>query len=164
MPFMPPDPEWVVPESEAGVRLDKFRAAAGRLASRARAASALERRKVFVNGVEASIADAAQPVSAGDAIRLWTDRPGSAARRPRRGGRRGSPLDIVFEDDALIVVNKPAGVLSVPLERKPGALSIFDAVEDHLRSRARRRPLPVHRIDQDTSGLVVFAKNPEAQR
>src|SRR5205814_7609636 len=32
------------------------------------------------------------------------------------------------------------------------------------RSRARRRPLPVHRIDQDTSGLVVFAKNPEAQR
>jgi len=162
---MPPDTEWVVAADEAGVRLDKFLAARDRLSSRARAAAALERRKVFVNGVEASLADAARPVAAGDAIRLWIDRPGSAARPARRTrGRQRGPLDVVFEDDALIVVNKPAGLLSVPLPRNPGAPSIFDVIEDHLRHHAKRRPLPVHRIDQDTSGLVVFAKNPEAQR
>src|SRR6476620_8699308 len=102
MPFMPPDTEWVVAADEAGVRLDKFLAARDRLSSRARAAAALERRKVFVNGVEASLADAARPVAAGDAIRLWIDRPGSAARPARRTrGRQRGPLDVVFEDDAL---------------------------------------------------------------
>ena len=158
------DTEWVVAGEEAGVRLDKFLAASHRLLSRARAAAALERRKVFVNGVEASLADAARPVVAGDVVRLWIDRPGSAARPARPTRRQRGPLDVVFEDDALIAVNKPAGLLSVPLERKPAAPSIFDLVEDHLRPRAKRRPLPVHRIDEDTSGIVIFAKNPDAQR
>jgi RluA family pseudouridine synthase len=161
---MPPDTEWVVAGDEAGARLDKFLASSHRLASRARAAAALERRKVFVNGVEVSLADAGRAVAAGDVIRVWNDRPGSAARPARRARGSRDALDIVFEDDVLIVVNKPAGLLSVPLERHPGATSIFDLVEDHLRSRARRRPFPVHRIDQNTSGLVAFAKNQEAQR
>jgi len=159
---MPSDTQWVVTDGEAGVRLDKFLAAPGRLASRARGASALERRKIFVNGVEASIADAARPVIAGDVIRLWIDRPGSATGSVRR--RQAGPLDILFEDAALIVVNKPAGLLSVPLDRKPDAPSMLDAVAEHLRARAKRWPLPVHRIDQNTSGLVLFAKSPEAQR
>ena len=161
---MTADNEWVVGGTDAGVRLDKFLAADGRLGSRARAASALERRKIFVNGVEASLADAARRLAEGDVIRQWIDRPGSAARPPRRGRVGGGPLDIVFEDDALVVVNKPAGLLSVPLERNAGVPSVFDAVEDYLRSHGKRRPLPVHRIDQDTSGLVVFAKNADAQR
>ena len=161
---MPADTEWVVAEDEAGTRLDKFLAASHRLSSRARAATALERRKVFINGVEASLADAARPVVTGDAVRVWIDRPGSAAKPPRRTRAPRGQLDIVFEDDALIVVNKPAGLLSVPLPRNPGAPSIADVVEDYLRHHSRRRPLAVHRIDQDTSGLVVFAKNPEAQR
>ncbi len=161
---MAPDNQWVVAEADAGMRLDKFLAAAGRLGSRARAAAALERRRIFVNGVEGSLSDAGRRVAAGDVIRHWVDRPGSARRPSRRGRAGGGPLDIVFEDDALIVVNKPAGLLSVPLERNAGVPSIFDAVEDYLRSQGRRRPLPVHRIDQDTSGLVVFAKNAVAQR
>ncbi len=161
---MPPHNEWVAAGAEAGIRLDKFLAAAGRLGSRARAAAALERRKVFVNGVEVSRADAARTVAAGDVIRLWIDRPGSAARPARSGRPRGSPLDIVFEDDLLIAVNKPAGLLSVPLERNAGVPSIFDEVEAYLRPFGRRRPLPVHRIDQDTSGLVLFARTAEAQR
>jgi 23S rRNA pseudouridine1911/1915/1917 synthase len=160
---MPRDTQWVVSERDERVRLDKFLAAPGRLDSRARAASALERRKIFVNGAEASLADAARPLARGDVIRLWIDRPGSAARVSRRG-RAPAALDIVFEDDALIVVNKPPGLLSVPLERKAGAPSVLNALEDHLRPRGKRRALPVHRIDLNTSGLVVFAKTVEAQR
>lgn len=164
--------EWVVAAGDAGVRLDKFLAAPGRLGSRARAASALERRKIFLNGAEAALADAARPLATGDVVRLWLDRPGTSASPARPGPRSGQnhqrgsgrPLDVVFEDDALIVVNKPAGLLSVPLDRNPGVPSVFDQVEERQRSHGKRRPLPVHRIDQDTSGLVVFAKHAEAQR
>ena len=76
--------------------------------------------------------------------------------------RRSPDLDIVWEDEWLIVVNKPAGLLSVPLERKAAAPSVFAQVERYLRPFGKRRPLIVHRIDQDTSGLVVFAKSPAA--
>jgi len=76
--------------------------------------------------------------------------------------KRTRDLDIVFEDSWLIVINKPAGLLSVPLERKAAAPSAFDLVERYLRPFGKRRPFIVHRIDQDTSGLVVFAKSPAA--
>ena len=54
--------------------------------------------------------------------------------------------------------------MSVPLERRPGATSAYHLLEDHLRSSGKRRPLAVHRIDEDTSGLIVFAKNTIAQQ
>ena len=152
----------MVAQADAGARLDKFLAAAGRLGSRARAAAALERGKVYVNGQEAALTDAARRLGAGDVVRLWMDRPGSARRRPRTGPV--GPLEIVFEDDDLIVVDKPAGILSVPLERKADVPSVYEQIEDCLRSHGKRRPLVVHRIDQDTSGLVVFAKHTDAQR
>jgi len=155
------EPRWTVAADDAGVRLDKFLAAPARLGSRSRAAAALERGKVYVNGEEASIKDASRTLASGDDVRVWVDRPGSA--KPRlRGGQFGA-LRIVHEDDLLLVVNKPPGLLSVPLERNPGVPSIYDQVEAHLRSHGKRRPLVVHRIDQDTSGLVIFAKTREAQ-
>ena len=153
--------EWTVSAGEAGTRLDKFLASPSRLGSRSRAFAALERGKVFLNDREATAGDAPSPVHAGDRIRAWLDRPGSA--RAPRAPRATTGLDIVFEDDALIVVNKPAGLLSVPLERKGDAVSVFDLVEAYLRPFGKRRPLVVHRIDQDTSGLVVFAKHARAQ-
>lgn len=156
------DTEWTAGGGDAGVRLDKFLAAAERLASRARAVAALERGKVYVNGDEAGIADAARRLAAGDVVRLWMDRPGSARRRLRTGP--SGTLDILYEDDVLIVVNKPAGLLSVPLERRAELASVYEQIEDRFRSHGKRRPLVVHRIDQDTSGLVVFAKDPGAQR
>jgi 23S rRNA pseudouridine1911/1915/1917 synthase len=70
---------------------------------------------------------------------------------------------VLYEDDALLVVNKPAGLLSVPLERKRQAPSAYDHLEMHLRPHGKRRPLVVHRIDRDTSGLVVFAKTVRGQ-
>jgi 23S rRNA pseudouridine1911/1915/1917 synthase len=154
--------EWRVEQEADGVRLDKYLADARRLGSRGQAVAALERGKIFVNDAEVALADAGRRLSEGDIIRAWLDRPGSSRRRGRTG--RSGDLDVVYEDDALIVVNKPAGLLTVPLERRPDVPSVFDQIEQRWRSQGRRRPFPVHRIDQDTSGLVVFARNPDAQR
>jgi 23S rRNA pseudouridine1911/1915/1917 synthase len=149
-------PHWRVSPRDAGSRLDKFLAATDRAGSRARAAAALARGKVFVNDREMSIADARLRLAAGDAVRLWMDRPGTAKRRTALGDDRDLP--IVYEDEALIVLNKPAGVLAVPLERRVDERSVFEDLKAYLGRRGRRRPFVVHRIDRDTSGLVVFAK------
>ena len=154
--------EWTAGDGDAGSRLDKFLAAPQRLRSRARAITALERGKVYVNTIEVGLPDAARRLAAGDVVRLWIDRPGSAKARPRSG--RVGDLDIVFEDDDLIVVNKPPGLLSVPLERKTEVPSVYEQIEARFRSHGKRRPFVVHRIDQDTSGLVVFAKHAHGQK
>jgi 23S rRNA pseudouridine1911/1915/1917 synthase len=155
------DAVWIVAGDQEGQRLDKFLADPARLGSRARALAALERGKVFVNDAEAGSSAAGVRIRAGDAIRLWMDRPGSAGVRPQK--RDAGPLDILFEDEALIVVNKPAGLLTVPLERKGSAPSVYDAIRDRFRSHGHWRPFVVHRIDQYTSGLVVFARDVHAQ-
>ena len=155
------DSEWVVGADEAGIRLDKYLAAPGRLGSRARAFAGLERGKVFLKGEEAGATDAARPLVAGQTVRVWMDRPGSA--KARRTQTEVGDLQIVFEDEVLVVVNKPAGLLSVPLERKADAPSVYEQIEDHFRPFGKRRPYVVHRIDQDTSGLVVFAKDARSQ-
>lgn len=61
------------------------------------------------------------------------------------------------------MVNKPAGLLTVPLPRRAAEPSVYDQLEKYLRPQ-RRRPFVVHRIDRDTSGLVVFAKDPRTQQ
>jgi 23S rRNA pseudouridine1911/1915/1917 synthase len=152
--------EWTVSANEARVRLDKFLAAADRLGSRAKAGSALERGKVLVNGVDQVARDGSRRLAAGDVVRVWQDRPGSA-RRPL-GTIGGSDLRIVYEDASLLVLNKPAGLLAVPLDARPDAASVYDRIEDRLRSHGKK-PFIVHRIDRDTSGLVVFARDAQAQ-
>ena len=151
------DRTWNVDDVDAGVTIDKFLAAPDRLGSRSRAAAARERGQVFVNGAEAGQADVLLRVKAGDAVRVWDDRPGSARRRaaPFTSG----PLRILYEDEFLIVLDKPAGLLAVPLERRAEEVSIFDQIEVHLRSHGKKKPLVVHRIDRDTSGVVLFAKD-----
>src|SRR4029077_11820937 len=74
-------------------------------------------------------------------------------------------LPIVYEDDAVIVLNKPAGLLAVPLplQRRNEARSVFEDLKIYLSRHGRRRPFVVHRIDRDTSGLVLFAKAEGAQ-
>ncbi|MBI3263015.1 MAG: RluA family pseudouridine synthase [Acidobacteria bacterium] len=158
----PPRSQWTVDADAAGVRLDKFLAAPERLGSRGRGVAALERGKVFVNEFETSRADAASRLRAGDLVRVWMDRPGSAKRRsdPIRAG----DLSILYEDDSLIVLNKPAGLLAVPLPRRDAAPSAHDHIAEYFRSRGKQRPLVVHRIDEFTSGVVVFAKHAQAQK
>jgi 23S rRNA pseudouridine1911/1915/1917 synthase len=154
--------DWTVGPAEAGLRLDKFLAAPSRLGSRARAAVALDRGKVYVDDAEVTLKDAPRVLVSGMRVRLWMDRPGTARRRLRTGVV--GDLDVVYEDEALIAINKPAGLLTVPLERKTDAASVYEQIEDRFRSHGKRRPFPVHRIDQDTSGLVVFAKDAAAQK
>jgi len=155
--------EWTVADREVGLRLDKYLAAPDRAGSRPKAATALERGKVFVNDREMTLADAAARVARGDVVRLWMDRPGTAKRRSSLGEDRDLP--VVYEDDAVIVLNKPAGLLAVPLplQRRNDARSVFEDLKIYLSRRGRRRPFVVHRIDRDTSGLVLFAKSEGAQ-
>jgi 23S rRNA pseudouridine1911/1915/1917 synthase len=153
--------EWQIDAANSGVRLDKFLADTTRLGSRGRAMAALERGKIYLNDGEATPSDAGYRLVTGDVVRIWLDRPGSSKRNPRTG--LVGELDIVHEDDELIVVNKPAGILSVPLERRPDAVSVMGQIENRFRSHGSRRVFPVHRIDQNTSGLVVFAKTAAAQ-
>jgi 23S rRNA pseudouridine1911/1915/1917 synthase len=152
---------WKVSSGDTGMTLDKFLAAPDRLGSRSKAAQARVRGKVFVNDREAGPAHAGLRLSPGDAVRVWEDRPGSARRRafPFKAG----DLDILYEDQFLIVLNKPAGLLAVPLERREEATSIYDQIEDHLRSHGKRKVFVVHRIDRDTSGIVLFAKDGRTQ-
>ena len=148
---------WTVGSHEAGLRLDKYLAAVDRVGSRSRALSALERGKVFVNEEEAGPDDAARCLAAGDAVRLWVDRPGSS--RARREPTDIGNLRIVFEDDDLFVVEKPAGMLTVPLERRGTSGSAFELLKAHVPKGATRHLAVVHRIDEYTSGLVVFARH-----
>jgi 23S rRNA pseudouridine1911/1915/1917 synthase len=152
---------WTVAQDGVGVRLDKFLADDARLGSRARATVAIQRGKVFLNDREAAPDDAGIRLAAGDRVRVWVDRPGTsrAGFRPRKAGA----LEIVYEDAALLVVNKPAGLLVVPLPKRDGTPTVYDQVQHHLRPRGKRQPMIVHRIDRDTSGLVVFAKDAGAQ-
>jgi 23S rRNA pseudouridine1911/1915/1917 synthase len=156
------DTRWTVDADMAGARLDKFLAAPDRLASRSRAAGALERGKVFVNDAPMSLRDAGRPLQDGDVVRHWEDRPGSSRAAVPSPGRVAG-LDILFEDPFIVVLNKPPGLLSVPLERKAGAASVYHRLEDYYRPQGKRKPFVVHRIDRDTSGLVVFARDPRSQ-
>jgi 23S rRNA pseudouridine1911/1915/1917 synthase len=161
---------WIVTSEEQGLRLDRFLAAPDRLGSRGRVRNALDRGQVFVNDVEVDGQAAASRLASGDRVRVWIDRPGSSrrrtsgasARQARRGGVGKSGLHILFEDETMLVVNKPAGLLAVPLGRS--APSAYGVLAERLGPRRRGRPFVVHRIDRDTSGIVVFAKTAMAQQ
>ncbi len=70
-----------------------------------------------------------------------------------------SPLDIIHADEAILVVNKPAGLLSVPGKGD----HLADCLIERIRA-AFPQVLLVHRLDMDTSGVMVFALTPHAQR
>ena len=155
------DQTWTVAAPDEGARLDKFLAADDRAGSRARAVTALKRGKVFVNGEEAGPDAAGRRLLAGDTVRLWVDRPGSS--RARREPIGIGDLRIVYEDAWLVVVDKPAGMLTVPLAARRASESVMDILKRHLRPGAKTSVFPVHRIDEYTSGLVVFARDAASQ-
>ncbi|OGF51115.1 MAG: hypothetical protein A2231_08950 [Candidatus Firestonebacteria bacterium RIFOXYA2_FULL_40_8] len=68
--------------------------------------------------------------------------------------------EIIFEDNNLLVFNKPSGLLSIRDNKHPKEKSAIDAAMEHL---AGAQVFPVHRIDKDTSGVLIIAKTREAQ-
>ena len=68
------------------------------------------------------------------------------------------PLDIIFENDQLIAINKPSGLLSVP-DRLGQEISLKDLLKERYGNI-----FTVHRLDRDTSGVIVFAKTEEAHK
>ena len=70
-----------------------------------------------------------------------------------------APLVVIFEDEALLVVDKPAGVVAQPTEGRVGD-SLIDLARYYLKSA----PGLVHRLDRETSGVTIFGKTPEATR
>ncbi len=119
--------------------------------------------RVRVNGVRAT--RATQPVAPDDKIEVSNEparpaRPAShaEAERQRRPGS-SSPLDIVFEDPDLLVINKPPGLLTstVPREKRPTALALVRAYVAETSPKSRVGL--IHRLDRDAGGLLVFSKS-----
>jgi 23S rRNA pseudouridine1911/1915/1917 synthase len=103
-----------------------------------------------------------QQLSSGDIVTVRHDPHTRYRELPRE--RTPSAFRIVFEDQWLIVVDKPAGILTVPTghgERH----TLLSAVDAHVRRRGRgARAQVVHRLDRDTSGLLVFGKDAHTAR
>ena len=110
----------------------------------------LEAGRVEVNGQPAR--DGRLAVAAADTVALAARR---AAPFPRG-------LSLVHEDDAILVVVKPSGLLSIATDRERDRTA-YRLLWDYLAAK-RQRPFIVHRLDRETSGLLVFAKSEETKR
>lgn len=147
-------------DDDAGSRLDRF--LADRLAplSRARIAALIRDGHVETNGGPPS---PSHKVKAGERYRVTVPPPEDAEPLPE-----AIPLDIVYEDDALIVIDKPAGLVVHPgAGHESGTLvnALLAHCGDSLSGIGGvRRPGIVHRLDKDTSGLMVIAKTDAAHR
>lgn len=149
-----------VDEGQKPVRIDKFLADKNPNQSRNRIQTAADAGCIEVNG---SAVKSSYKVRPGDVITLMLDYP----HHDTSIVAEDIPLDVVYEDSELMVVNKPAGMVV-----HPGAGNftgtLINAVAWHLRdleSFDANNPDVglVHRIDKDTSGLLVVAKTPEAK-
>ena len=90
-------------------------------------------------------------------MRNSSNKSGHRRGKPNRGGSRFSQnLVVLYEDEAVVAVNKPAGLLAVPVEGSP-TVSAWSLLSDEL-ARKRQRAFVVHRIDRFTSGILLFAK------
>ena len=94
-------------------------------------------------------------------------RPGQIVRISRAVRREESPadaLEILYEDDELIVINKPAGLLSIATDKERVMTAYFLLTDYVRRDGPENRIYAVHRLDRDTSGVLMAAKNPEIQK
>lgn len=148
---------FVVAPGEEGVRLDSFLAAHSNL-SRSAAARLIEEGAVLVDGKPAEKKIRTVP---GACISVRRPAPVADDALPE-----DIPLDIVYEDDDILVVNKPSGMVVHPAAGNAGG-TLVNALLFHCGGSLSGiggvvRPGIVHRIDKDTSGLLVVAKNDAA--
>jgi 23S rRNA pseudouridine1911/1915/1917 synthase len=153
-----------VAADDAGKRLDQFLVAHLEV-SRARVQQLISEEKVLVNDAPPK---ASLKLRGGERIRVL----GSAARPPLRAIAEDIKLDIIYEDDDLAVINKAAGMMvhagAGATEDKRNRGTLVNALLHHFASLSavggEMRPGIVHRLDKETSGLIVVAKNDEAHR
>jgi 23S rRNA pseudouridine1911/1915/1917 synthase len=154
----------VAPEN-ADKRLDQFLATRLESVSRARVQEMIAEGKVLVNDAPAK---ASLKLRGGERVSVL----GEAQRAPLKAIAEEIPLDIVYEDDDLAVIDKPAGMMvhagagASDDARNRGTL--VNALLHHLGSLSgvggALRPGIVHRLDKETSGLILVAKNDDAHR
>lgn len=97
-----------------------------------------------------------EPVNPGVTVCLNASRPWPVFHHPR--------IKLVYEDDDVMVIHKGYGLLSVPTESHRKELNAYEIMRDYVKEQDPRNKLYiVHRLDRDTSGLMMFAKSQEAQ-
>lgn len=145
-----------VPDGQRPTRLDLYISSHVADISRTRIKLLIETHNVKVNREECK---PARMISGGDIIEVywpWPEPPPVAAEP--------IPLDIVFEDDHLLVVNKPAGLVVHPARRNYSG-TLINALLYHCRDyRPPIKPRIIHRIDKETSGILVVPKTIETYR
>jgi 23S rRNA pseudouridine1911/1915/1917 synthase len=151
----------MVGPDETGTRLDRVLAMRLPEHSRSRHKTLILGGHVAVNG--ATICDPGQRVNAGDAIVLDIPPPAESAL-----SAEPIPLDVVYEDDAILVIDKAAGLVVHPAAGNWSG-TLVNALIAHCGESlsgigGEKRPGIVHRLDKDTSGLMVVAKCDRAHR
>ena len=147
-----------VRDDEAGTRLDKY------LVSRLLDLSRSQLQRLILEGCVQTSGQttASYRVHGGDVITVRIPPP-----RPARPVAEALPLHILYEDDDLLVINKPPGMVMHPA---PGhyAGTLVNALLHHCRTLSgiggERRPGIVHRLDKDTSGVLIVAKHDRSHR
>jgi 23S rRNA pseudouridine1911/1915/1917 synthase len=150
----------IVPEESNGLRLDLFLAQQLHEVSRSRVQLLLQQGSVLVDGKPAK---ASRKVRSGESISVL----GDPQPPPLHAVAEAIPLEIVYEDADLAVINKPAGMMvhagSGATEDARNRGTLVNALLHHLgelsSSSGPLRPGIVHRLDKQTSGLIVVAKN-----
>lgn len=150
----------VADKGQSLLRVDKFLVARMENTTRNRIQQAAEAGCIWVNGVSVKSNYRVKPF---DLVQIVMDRP----RRETEIIPQDIPLDIVYEDADLLVVNKPAGMVVHPGHGNYSG-TLLNAIAYYLRNEQHFDPSDprlglVHRIDKDTSGLLVIAKTPEAK-
>jgi 23S rRNA pseudouridine1911/1915/1917 synthase len=156
-----PPHEFLAAETDRGERADRFFAARIGTLSRSRVKALIEEGHAREGGT--AFTDPARPIRPGLAYSLTPPPP-----LPARPQAQDIPLDILFEDQHLIVLDKPAGLVVHPA---PGNLdgTLVNALLGHAGEElegigGEKRPGIVHRLDKDTSGVMVVAKTERAHR
>lgn len=154
---------YAVPAEAAGRRLDAWLAAQIDNVSRARVQLLLAASKVLVDG---AVAKASLKLRGGETIEVL----GKAVPPPLRAVAEAIPLDIIYEDDDLSVINKPAGMMvhagSGASDEARNRGTLVNALLSHYAELSHSgdplRPGIVHRLDKQTSGLIIVARNDAA--
>ncbi len=148
-------------DGEPGGRLDRLLAARVAELSRTRLKALIEAGSVAVDG--RTIRDPGHRVNSGAAIVVDVPEPA-----PAKPAAEAIPLNVVFEDDDIIVIDKPKGLVVHPAAGHWTG-TLVNALVAHCGASlsgigGERRPGIVHRLDKDTSGLMVVAKNDRAHK